>query len=155
MGIRFSHRNPKLHFSIGKICRYPSEQASPNRNVSHKKVKTHISVGSLATPAAKSRGSFRKSSHRNIKQLISMGNLRPQLAKSPAHTRRNTHRTLKIHHPMGILLHQPASPHINDLFPIIPHTKISTYNIAKKWDFLQKFRKKNKKKSKIFKNVLL
>jgi hypothetical protein len=127
MGRRFSHRNPKLHFSIGKICRHPSEQASPNRNVSHKKVKTHISVGSLAVPAA----------------------------KSPAHTRSNTHRTLKIHHPMGIFLQQPASPHINALFPIIPHKKISTYNIAKKWDFLQKFRKKNKKKSKIFKNVLL
>ena len=155
MGRRFSHRNPKLHFSIGKICRHPSEQTSPNRNVSHKKVKTHISVGSLAAPAAKSSGSFRKSSHRNLKQLISMGNLRPQLAKSPAHTRSNTHRTLKIHHPMGIFLHQPASPHINALFPIIPHKKISIYSMEKKWHFLQKFHKKNEKKAKIFKNVVL
>jgi hypothetical protein len=53
---RFSHRNLKIPFSMGKLRWQPAEKACLWRNISHRKLQNNISVG-------KNQGSLPKDMH--------------------------------------------------------------------------------------------
>ena len=152
-----SHRKWEKFFSMGEICCQFARNACPGRRFSHRNLKRYFSMGKLLRQLAENACIGRNFSHRFQENPFSVGNLTGQPRRKTSLLKRFSHITLEIHHPMGIPRCQPVSSllSINSFLPIIPHKKNSIYSIAKKCDFLQKFRKKNKKSLKFSKNMLL